>query len=166
MKHVCRSTGPGSCTDELFGTPEIQKASESGNATDARGEAQDVPTMDDLTNEQAPEYEDNASDKHGDECAAAESEEEIMDETIQQSPMENQTRSKSRMVILPEAFMCSDSEDEPPRQQPRKCNCASPAQLRTGGHAKYFQRKLNQFLSIASKKLTANKRQAGGRGRK
>ncbi len=29
----------GICTDELFGTPEIQNASESGDATDLRGDA-------------------------------------------------------------------------------------------------------------------------------
>ncbi len=64
------------------GTPEIQKALESGDATDARGDALDVLTMDDFANEQAPEHEDNASDKDGDECAAAESEEEIVDKTF------------------------------------------------------------------------------------
>ncbi len=34
-----------SCIDELFGTPEIQKALEYGDATDARGDTQNVPTM-------------------------------------------------------------------------------------------------------------------------
>ncbi len=42
-----RTSIDGSCNDELFGTPEIQKASESGDALDAQGEAQDVPTMGD-----------------------------------------------------------------------------------------------------------------------
>jgi hypothetical protein len=36
-----------SLAGELYGTPEIQKALESGDATDARGDAQDVPIMND-----------------------------------------------------------------------------------------------------------------------
>ena len=52
---------------------KIQKASESKDATDARGDAHDVPTMDDLANEQALGYENSASDKDGDEGAAVES---------------------------------------------------------------------------------------------
>ncbi len=32
----------GSWTDELFGTPEFQKAFEYGDATDAQGDAQDI----------------------------------------------------------------------------------------------------------------------------
>ncbi len=69
------------------------------------------------TSEPAYEEEDSASDRDGDECAAAESDEEIVNETILQSPMKIQTRCKSYQVILPEAFQvtCSDSEDEPPR---------------------------------------------------
>ena len=35
----------GSWTDERFSTPEIQKASEFGDGTDARGDALDVPAM-------------------------------------------------------------------------------------------------------------------------
>ncbi len=50
-----------SCTTELFGTPEIQKASESWDATDERGDAQDVPTMEDPTMEQESEDGDSAS---------------------------------------------------------------------------------------------------------
>ncbi len=44
-------------------------------------------------------------DKDGDECSAAESDEEIVDETIPQSQMKNRTRSKSRKVIVPEALI-------------------------------------------------------------
>ncbi len=75
----------------LFGTPDIQKASESGDATDARDDAQDVP-MD----------EDSVSDKDGDRYAAAEPEDELelVLETIPQSPMKSWTRSKSRKVII------------------------------------------------------------------
>jgi hypothetical protein len=40
--------------------------------------------MDDLANEQPPEYEDSASDKDGDGCTAAESDEETDVETIPQ----------------------------------------------------------------------------------
>ncbi len=73
----------------LFGTPDIQKALKSGDATDAQGDAQDVP-MD----------EDSAWDRDGDGYAAAESEDEIVFETIPQAPMTNQTRSKSPKVIV------------------------------------------------------------------
>ncbi len=60
---------------------------------------------------QDPEQEDSASDKDGDECAAAESDEEIVDETIPLSPMRNRTRSKSRKFVEPEPLLPSDSED-------------------------------------------------------
>ncbi len=59
-------------------------------------DALNVPTIDDLANEQAPEYEDSASDMDGDECAAAESEEKIVDETIPPSQMKTLSRSKSQ----------------------------------------------------------------------
>ncbi len=70
-------------TEFLFGTPDIQKALESRDATVAQGDAQYVP-MD----------EDSASDKDGDEYAAAESEDEIVFKTIPQSPMIDQTRKQ------------------------------------------------------------------------
>ncbi len=70
------------------------------------------------------------------------------------------------MIVLPEPLMGFDSEDKQPSPQPRKRNRASPAPLRAGGHAKYFRRKSKQYLSIASKKLAANKSPAGGSGRK
>jgi hypothetical protein len=68
----------------LFGTLDIQKALESGNATDAQGDAQDIPID-----------EDSASDKDVDEYAAAEAEDEIVFKTIPQNPRTNQTRNKS-----------------------------------------------------------------------
>ena len=77
-------------------------------------------------------------DNDSDVCAAAESEEEIVNETVQPSPMKSQTRSKSQQVVLPDPLMYSDCEDESPRQQRRKRNHASPAALRAGGHAKYL----------------------------
>ena len=85
------------------------------------------------------ENEDSASDKDGDECAAAESDDEIAGETVAPSPMKDRTRSKSRKVVIPDALMCSDTEEEFSRPQPRKRNHASPALLRAGGHAKYFR---------------------------
>jgi hypothetical protein len=45
---LARLSIDGSCTNALFGTPETQITSKSGDATDLREEAQDVPTMDDL----------------------------------------------------------------------------------------------------------------------
>ncbi len=71
-------------------------------------------------NEQGSEDEDSASDKDGDECAAAESEEEIVDETVPQSQLKNRISSKSRKVIVPKALLCSEFEEELPRPQPRK----------------------------------------------
>ena len=115
--------------------------------------------------EQESENEDSASDNDSNECAAAESEDEIVDGTVPQSPMKNRTRIKSRKVVIPEALTCSDSEDELPRPQPRKHNRASPAPLKAGGHSKYFQRNSNRFSSIASKKLAQRKSTAGGRAR-
>jgi hypothetical protein len=86
-----------SLTEILFGTPDIEKTSESGDATHARGDAQGV-VMD----------EDSASDKDGDEYAAAESEDELLIEKIPQSPVTNRTRIKSRKVVIPDALVCSD----------------------------------------------------------
>ncbi len=40
-------------------------------------------------------------DEDGDKCVAAESDEEIVDETLCQSPMKNRTRSKSWKVVVP-----------------------------------------------------------------
>jgi hypothetical protein len=72
--------------------------------------------MEDPQNEQVFEEGDSASDRDGNECAAAKSEDKRVDKTILQSQMENLTKSMSSKVIIPEARMCSDSEDEPPRQ--------------------------------------------------
>ncbi len=83
-----------SLTKNLFGTPDSQKASESGDAKDARGDAQHVP-MD----------EDSASDKEGGGYAAAESIDELVFETSPQSQMTNKTRSKSRKVIITDTYV-------------------------------------------------------------
>ena len=89
-----------------------------------------------------------------------------MDETLRQSPIKNSTRSESQKVVVPAPLLLSDSEDEEHRPQPLKRNRASPGPLRAGGHARYFRHSLNQFQSIASKKLADSKGEAGGRGRK
>ncbi len=47
--------------------------------------------MEDL--EQDPEPDVSVSDEDGDECVVAKSDEEIVDETLRQSPMKNGTRS-------------------------------------------------------------------------
>ncbi len=52
------------------------------------------------------------SDEDGGECVAPESDEEIVDEKLCQSPMKNRTRSKSLKVIVPEPLMPSDSQDD------------------------------------------------------
>ena len=93
----------------------------------------------------------------------AESEEEIVDETIRQSPTKMRTRSKSSKQVLPEPVICFDTEDdEYPRQRKRTLAIATP--LRAGGTSKYFRRNSNQFPSIASKKFAARKAQAGKKG--
>ncbi len=81
-----------------------------------REDAQDVPTMDETTNEQVSEDRNSASDKDGNECDAAESDDDIVDEKIQQSPMKNRTRSKSRKVAVPDTLLFSYSENELPHQ--------------------------------------------------
>ncbi len=100
-----------SCTNKLF-AQEIQGPKESGDVTDARGNALDTLTMDYL--KENPKPEDSVPDEDGNECVAAESDEEIVDETLCQSPMKNRTRSKSRKVLLPvpEPLLPSDPEDK------------------------------------------------------
>jgi hypothetical protein len=93
-----------SLTETVFGTPYIQKASESGDATDVRGDAQ----LEDVQMDEG-----SASDKDGDCYRAAEPEVELaVFKTIPQSPMTNGTRSKSWKVLIADALMSSDSEDE------------------------------------------------------
>ncbi len=69
--------------------------------TDARGNALNVPTMNDHVYEQDPESEDSALDEEGDECAAAESEEEIV-ETIPPSQM----KTLRNCVLFAHYFCC------------------------------------------------------------
>ncbi len=78
------------------------------------------------------------------------SDEEILDETLHQSQMKNQTRSKSRKVVVPEPLLPSDSEDEDPRQQPSKRNRASPAADSSSAKSRWahqiFQTQLESIL--------------------
>ncbi len=84
---------------------------ESGDATDARGNALDTLTTD--YRKEDPETEDSAPDEDGNECTAAESDEEVVNERFHQSPIKYGTRSKSRQkVVVPEPLLLSDSEDE------------------------------------------------------
>ena len=109
---------------------------------DWQGDAQEDQTAEDSTPELETNSVDCSSDKEGDEHAAAESEDEIVDETIPPSPGKVRTRSKARKVIIPAPVMCSDSEDEEHRPRPRKRTNASPAPLRAGGTFNLFPPKL------------------------
>ena len=127
----------------------------------ARGDTLKTLTAEDLKQDPGPQV--SVSDEDGDECVAAESDEEIVDETLRQSPMKNSTSSKSRKVVVPEPLQLSYSEDEEHRPSPSTRNRASPAPLRAGGNARYFRRCSNLFSNIASKKLAARKAKDGGR---
>ena len=112
-------------------------------------------------------YSDNSAlDKDGDEYAAAEPEDDIVDETISPSPKKIRTRSNTQKVNFPDPAICSDPEDEEPRPRQRKRTHASATPLRAGGTAKYFRRNSNKFPIIASKKLAARKGRACSRGPK
>jgi hypothetical protein len=79
-------------------------------ATDTRGDALETLSTEDLDQDPEPEF--SVSDEDGGECVAPESVEEIVDETLYQSPMKNRTRSKSRKVVVPEPLIPSYSKDE------------------------------------------------------
>ena len=89
---------------------------------------------------------DSASDKDGDEYAAAELEDDTVDETVSPSPKKMLTRSNGRKVLkIPDALICSDPEDEEPRPRQRKRTHASPAPQHAGGAtSKYFRRNSKQ----------------------
>jgi hypothetical protein len=97
-----RTSFDGSLNENLFGDPDVQKALESRDVMDQQGDAQEDP----ITNDSAPEWksenEDSASDKEGDEYAADESDDDIVDATVSPSPMKNRTRSKAQKVTIPE----------------------------------------------------------------
>ena len=156
----------GSMQEDLFGDQYVQKTLEPRDVMDQQGDAQEDQQADDSTPELEPYSSDSASDKDGDECAAAESECSIVDETVQSSPMKMRTRSKAlRAFVQPDPGMCSDTEDDELRPRQRKRNHAIAALLRAGGTSKYFRRNSNQFPSIASKTFAVRKARAG-KGRK
>ena len=90
----------------------VHKALESRDVMDQQGDAQEDQITEYSTPELKTDSEDSALDKEGDECAAAESEDEIVDETTPPSTGKIRTRSKSAKVIVPPPVLCSDSEDE------------------------------------------------------
>ena len=96
-----RMSFDGSLNENIFGDPDVQKALESRDVMDQQGDAQEDPIMNDSALELEPESEDGDSDKDGDECAAVESDDDIVDETVSPSPMKNGTRSKARKVMIP-----------------------------------------------------------------
>ena len=142
----------------------IQQPGEYRDATDTQGDAPETLHTEDLY----PDYESEVgvSDEDGGECVAPESDEEILDEKLCQSPMKNSTRGKSRKVIIPEPLIPSDSEDDVCRPQQCKRNRASPAPLRAGRKAKYIRCGQNPFPVMSSKTFASRKAKAGGRGRK
>jgi hypothetical protein len=142
----------------------IQQPGESLHATDTQGYAQETLHWEDL--DQDLESDVGVSDEDGCKCVAPESDEEIVDETLCESPMKNCTRSKSRKVIVPEPLIPSDSEDDECRPQQCKSNRASPAPERAGRKAKYIRRRLNPLPVMSSKTFASRKAKAGGRGRK
>ncbi len=87
------------CTNDIFGSPKIQQPGESGDATDTQGDALETLSTEDLYQDLEPEV--SVSDDDGGEFVAPESDEEIVDETLYQSPMKNRTRSKSQKVVVP-----------------------------------------------------------------
>ncbi len=96
----------------IYLAPQISKRPLNPNATDMQGGAQDAAIMNDTASEQESDNVDSAADNDGDDCAAAESEEGIVDETLPLSLMKNQTRFKSLTVVIPYALICFDFEDE------------------------------------------------------
>ena len=80
-----------------------------------------------------PYSDDGASDNDEQEHARTESEDEIVDESLRPSPTKMRTRSKTRKPVIPEAIMCSDTqEDEEPRPRQRKRNNVVGTPLRAG----------------------------------
>ncbi len=68
----------------------MQQPGESRGATDTQGDAPETLHSEDLY--QDLESEVGVSDENGGECAAPESDKEIVDETLCQSPMKNHNR--------------------------------------------------------------------------
>jgi hypothetical protein len=142
----------------------IQQPGESRDATDTQGDAPETLHTEGLY--QDLESEVGVSDEDGGECVAPESDEEIVDEKLCQSPMKNRTRSKSQKVIVPEPLKPSDSKDDVCRPQQCERNRASPAPERAGRKAKYIRRPSNPLPIMPSKTFASRKANAEGRGRK
>ena len=116
----------GNDTNDLFCSPMIQHPGESQDATDTQGNAPETHHTEDLypdlksevgvsetlkTEDLYPDLksEVGVSDEDGSECIAPESDEQIVNKMLCQSPMKNSTRSKSRKVRVPEPLIPSDS---------------------------------------------------------
>ena len=95
-----------SLQENLFADQYVQKTLGPRDVMDQQGDAQEDPIMNDSAPELESENEDSALDKDGDECAAAESDYEAVDETVSPSPMKNRTGSKSRKDVTPETLLC------------------------------------------------------------
>jgi hypothetical protein len=149
----------GSLHDDLFGN-NVQKALESGDARDPQGDAPEDHHNNDFMPSLEPYSDDGASDNDEQEHVHAESEDEIVDETIRPSPTKMRTRSKTRKPVIPESIMCSDPEDDEPRPRQRRRTRVVGTPLRAGT-SKYFRRNSNKFPSIASKTFAARKARAG-----
>ncbi len=90
----------------------------AGDVTDAQ-EATEMTIMHAFeAKEHGSAPEGSAVDSDSYECAAAESEEDQVDETLIPNPMKNCTMSKCKKVVLLEPLLPSD--DDMPRQQRRK----------------------------------------------
>ena len=79
-----------------------------------------------------PYSDDGASDNDEQEHVHAESEDEIVDETIRPSPTKMRTRSKTRKLVISEAIICFDTEDDEPRPRQRKRTHVVGTPLRAG----------------------------------
>ena len=90
-------------------------------------------------------------------------EDSIVDETVHLSTVRDCTRSKSKKLVIPTAFIPSDSDDEQPCPSRHKNTQRGASVSRAGVNAKYLRRNSNQFASTASKKLIARRGRAGGR---
>ena len=136
-----RTSFDGSLNENVFGEQYVQKALESRDEMDQQGNAQEYQCAEDSPPRLVPCSDDSAPDKDGDEYAAVESEDEIVDETVCPSPIIMRTRSKTQhcqQTVIPDSIMCSDTEDDEPRPRQRKRNHTIATPLRAGGTSKYY----------------------------
>ena len=76
----------GSLNEDLFGEQYVQNTLEPRDEMDPQGGAQEDLHAEDSLPWLEPYSDDSASDSDGEECAAVESEDEIVDKTIHPSP--------------------------------------------------------------------------------